>query len=107
MVQENVMHDLPEWLEEFNDNSADGENSTVGGSTSEQLTRAASSRNSIMRDHSIFFQEEESNESTCSYPKTQNLQIGELMKQLDTLALVTVQRGIPVPGDGALGLLEM
>ena len=59
-------------------------------------------------DHSILFlQEEEPNESTCSFPKTQNLQIGKLMKQLDTLALVTAQRGIPVRGDGTLGLLKM
>ena len=34
-------------------------------------------------------------------------EIDELMKQLDTLALVTAQPGIPVLGDGTLGLLEM
>ena len=59
-------------------------------------------------DHSILFlHKEEYSESTCSCPKAQNLQIGELVKQLDTLSLVSAQRGIPVRHDGTLRLLEM
>ena len=59
-------------------------------------------------DHSILFlHKEKSSEGTCSCPKAQHLRVGELVKQLSTLARVSAQRGIPLRRDGTLRLLEM
>ena len=47
-------------------------------------------------DHSILFlHKEKSSESTCSCSKARTLGVGELVKQLGTLARVSAQRGIP------------